>query len=340
MTTSLDRCGCGAAVSPPTVLCWTCAGERRTLPNAKPAEPPACLPGCRPVYSVRIMSGPIQGDQIDHWPNCPNTPKLAAEPPACGCFGPCGNPDCCELCTEPESEPPNNPWDVDRIANVYADEDVSAPGMAKPLARAYLSLKAERDILKLALAEESGYLKRASAERDALKSRLAEESEPRIEHRDVCHASYPCEDCGKVRSRAEGGTTFTVCDDCWDKRQSEPPIADGVGVGIANLFMGHEAETAGKVLARAYLSLKAERDALRAENAAKYEEIASERHSYILLEAERQRLYDGNAALKARVEELEGLIATVQHAAGNCICVLCVESRAIRARRQEASNGK
>ncbi len=90
--------------------------------------------------------------------------------------------------------------------------------------------------------------------------------------------------------------------------QSEPPIADGVGVGIANLFMGHEAETAGKVLARAYLSLKAERDALRAENAAKYEEIASERHSYILLEAERQRLYDGNAALKARVEELEQIM--------------------------------
>ena len=58
----------------------------------------------------------------------------------------------------------------------------------------------------------------------------------------------------------------------------------------------------------AYLSLKAERDALRAENAAKYEEIASERHSYILLEAERQRLYDGNAALKARVEELEQIM--------------------------------
>lgn len=47
-----------------------------------------------------------------------------------------------------------------------------------------------------------------------------------------------------------------------------------------------------------------------------------------------------NAALKARVEELEGLIATVQHAAGNCICVLCVESRAIRARRQTWALGK
>lgn len=28
---------------------------------------------------------------------------------------------------------------------------------------------------------------------------------------------YPCDDCGKLRSKNEGGTTFTVCDDCWDK---------------------------------------------------------------------------------------------------------------------------
>ena len=28
---------------------------------------------------------------------------------------------------------------------------------------------------------------------------------------------YPCADCGKLRTKAEGGTTFTVCDECWDK---------------------------------------------------------------------------------------------------------------------------
>lgn len=28
---------------------------------------------------------------------------------------------------------------------------------------------------------------------------------------------YPCHDCGKLRTKEEGGTTFTVCDDCWDK---------------------------------------------------------------------------------------------------------------------------
>jgi len=28
---------------------------------------------------------------------------------------------------------------------------------------------------------------------------------------------YPCDDCGKLRSKNEGGTTFTACDECWNK---------------------------------------------------------------------------------------------------------------------------
>ena len=28
---------------------------------------------------------------------------------------------------------------------------------------------------------------------------------------------YPCEDCGILRSKNEGGTVFTICDECWDK---------------------------------------------------------------------------------------------------------------------------
>ena len=28
---------------------------------------------------------------------------------------------------------------------------------------------------------------------------------------------YPCADCGVMRSKNEGGTTFTVCDQCWDR---------------------------------------------------------------------------------------------------------------------------
>ena len=33
---------------------------------------------------------------------------------------------------------------------------------------------------------------------------------------------YPCRKCGKLRTKAEGGTTFTVCDDCWDERPQKP----------------------------------------------------------------------------------------------------------------------
>lgn len=37
---------------------------------------------------------------------------------------------------------------------------------------------------------------------------------------------YPCAECKTLRSRNEGGTTFTVCDACWDKhfKKEEPEI--------------------------------------------------------------------------------------------------------------------
>lgn len=36
---------------------------------------------------------------------------------------------------------------------------------------------------------------------------------------------YPCIECGKKRSKNEGGTTFTVCDKCWEKKhgKDDPP---------------------------------------------------------------------------------------------------------------------
>ncbi len=47
-------------------------------------------------------------------------------------------------------------------------------------------------------------------------------------HQDEGHArsgpsepTYPCDNCGKLRTKAEGGTTFTVCDECWDKYHHE-----------------------------------------------------------------------------------------------------------------------
>lgn len=28
---------------------------------------------------------------------------------------------------------------------------------------------------------------------------------------------YPCDNCGEMRSKNQGGTIFTVCDNCWDR---------------------------------------------------------------------------------------------------------------------------
>lgn len=36
------------------------------------------------------------------------------------------------------------------------------------------------------------------------------ENEPKI---------YPCIECGVMRTASEGGTTFTICDDCWDRQR-------------------------------------------------------------------------------------------------------------------------
>lgn len=35
-------------------------------------------------------------------------------------------------------------------------------------------------------------------------------------------AVHPCAKCGVMRTEAEGGTTFTVCDECWDARHGAP----------------------------------------------------------------------------------------------------------------------
>lgn len=41
---------------------------------------------------------------------------------------------------------------------------------------------------------------------------------------------YPCDRCGKLRSKAEGGTVFTVCDECWDATyRRTAPAREAVG---------------------------------------------------------------------------------------------------------------
>ena len=39
---------------------------------------------------------------------------------------------------------------------------------------------------------------------------------------------YPCMTCKKLRSKNEGGTTFTVCDKCWDKPPAQTAAAYNV----------------------------------------------------------------------------------------------------------------
>ncbi|KKL49967.1 hypothetical protein LCGC14_2310190 [marine sediment metagenome] len=39
----------------------------------------------------------------------------------------------------------------------------------------------------------------------------------------VADKIYPCDDCGKLRSKGEGGTTFSICDECWNKHYHKKP---------------------------------------------------------------------------------------------------------------------
>ena len=43
---------------------------------------------------------------------------------------------------------------------------------------------------------------------------------------DVPPTKYPCARCGALRTKEEGGTTFTVCDACWDA--GEGPLKAGL----------------------------------------------------------------------------------------------------------------
>jgi hypothetical protein len=45
---------------------------------------------------------------------------------------------------------------------------------------------------------------------------------------------YPCAECGTMRSKAEGGTVFTICDECWDKKY--PAEAENGAVVTTDAF--------------------------------------------------------------------------------------------------------
>ena len=59
-------------------------------------------------------------------------------------------------------------------------------------------------------------------------------------------AIYPCLGCGVMRTKAEGGTTFTVCDDCWDKQYPKRPKKMTVEDELAKVLWGKESKCGAK----------------------------------------------------------------------------------------------
>ena len=106
-----------------------------------------CLSGCVLSWATGDEKS---AEFIDHAEGCPNAPK-PAEPPACGCHGPCGSADCCERCGEPQgsdgSEPPID-WEAAEGNARWWVANLPKVDLSHKLARAYLALKSERDALR------------------------------------------------------------------------------------------------------------------------------------------------------------------------------------------------
>lgn len=72
---------------------------------------------------------------------------------------------------------------------------------------------------------------------------------------------YPCDRCGKLRTKAEGGTTFTVCDECWDATRaertgvaappSEPTLAERLEAWADSIDPEHQGTAASDLRAAA-----------------------------------------------------------------------------------------
>lgn len=60
---------------------------------------------------------------------------------------------------------------------------------------------------------------------------------------------YPCGECGVMRSKAEGGNIFTVCDRCWDVTFLPNLTSERMRTSLATL--SHNLAIAG-ALCRAY----------------------------------------------------------------------------------------
>lgn len=64
--------------------------------------------------------------------------------------------------------------------------------------------------------------------------------------------TYPCAKCGEPRTKAQGGTTFTVCDECWPAPPREPEgeeklIQEAITAlhAYCDIRDGHQAQSVG-----------------------------------------------------------------------------------------------
>jgi len=78
--------------------------------------------------------------------------------------------------------------------------------------------------------------------------------------------TYPCEKCGKPRTKAEGGTVFTVCEKCWmEKPMTETIDEKAAGGVLSGLEAACLPNTPVGNAVRAALKWRQERDEARAE---------------------------------------------------------------------------
>lgn len=69
--------------------------------------------------------------------------------------------------------------------------------------------------------------------------------------------TYPCDRCGKPRTKAQGGTIFTVCDDCWGALKMPTPTAPTLRAALAELSLASTivlAQVDGKELLNSWQS--------------------------------------------------------------------------------------
>ncbi len=136
----------------------------------------------------------------------------------------------------------------------------------------------------------------------------------------IAGRKYPCIDCGKLRTKAEGGTTFTVCDACWEKRHGEPK-ADEDGLltdedwDVVNKLTGEDVigmtmdaihgrikptELAQKIVDRCNATAKAQQALTAAAKLAGKDRKCRER----MIKSYRNGVEQGNAECQAKLEQV------------------------------------